>query len=57
MFSGDSDTGEPKVTMHTADGKNIVKSLHDITIKESSKSTYNIDFISKIAKAIGRIII
>ena len=27
--------------------------LEEITVKENSKSTYNIDFISKIIRAIG----
>ena len=53
IFSGDSDRGEARVTMDAADDKSKVELLENITIKENSKSTYNIDFISKIIRAIG----
>lgn len=54
IFSGDSDRGEARVTMDTNDdNKNKVELLDEITVKENSKSTYNIDFISKIIRAIG----
>ena len=53
IFSGDSDRGEAKVTMDATDDKSKVELLENITIKENSKSTYNIDFISKIIRAIG----
>ena len=33
--------------------KSKVELLEEITVKENSKSTYNIDFISKIIRAIG----
>ena len=33
--------------------KSKVELLEKITVKENSKSTYNIDFISKIIRAIG----
>ena len=35
------------------DNKSKVESLQAITVKENSKATYNIDFISKIIRAIG----
>src|SRR5215208_1402461 len=53
IFSGDSDRGEVRVTMDTDDDKSKVELLEEITVKENSKSTYNIDFISKIIRAIG----
>jgi proliferating cell nuclear antigen len=54
IFSGDSDRGEARVTMDVNDdNKSKVELLEEITVKESSKSTYNIDFISKIIRAIG----
>jgi proliferating cell nuclear antigen len=55
IFSGDSDRGEAKVTMDVDDdnNKSKVELLEEITVKENSKSTYNIDFISKIIRAIG----
>jgi hypothetical protein len=57
IFSGDSDRGEARVTMDVDDDDNNNKSkvelLEKITVKENSKSTYNIDFISKIIRAIG----
>jgi proliferating cell nuclear antigen len=53
IFSGDSDRGEARVTMDANDDKSKVELLEEITVKESSKSTYNIDFISKIIRAIG----
>lgn len=53
IFSGDSDRGEARVTMDADDDKSKVEFLEEITVKENSKSTYNIDFISKIIRAIG----
>jgi proliferating cell nuclear antigen len=54
IFSGDSDRGEARVTMDVNDdNKSKVEMLEEITVKETSKSTYNIDFISKIIRAIG----
>ena len=53
IFSGDSDRGEVKVTMDANDDKSNVESLQEINVKENSKSAYNIDFISKIIRAIG----
>lgn len=53
IFSGDSDRGEARVTIDADDDKSKVELLEEITIKENSKSTYNIDFISKIIRAIG----
>jgi proliferating cell nuclear antigen len=53
IFSGDSDRGEARVTMDADDDKSKVELLEEITVKENSKSTYNIDFISKIIRAIG----
>jgi proliferating cell nuclear antigen len=53
IFSGDSDRGEARVTMDPDDDKSKVELLEEITVKENSKSTYNIDFISKIIRAIG----
>ena len=55
IFSGDSDRGEARVTMDVDDdnNKSKVELLEEITVKENSKSTYNIDFISKIITAIG----
>ena len=54
IFSGDSDRGESRVIMHADDdNKSKVESLQAITVKENSKATYNIDFISKIIRAIG----
>jgi proliferating cell nuclear antigen len=53
IFSGDSDRGEARVTMDANDDKSKVELLEEITVKENSKSTYNIDFISKIIRAIG----
>jgi proliferating cell nuclear antigen len=53
IFSGDSDRGEARVTIDANDDKNKVEFLEEITVKETSKSTYNIDFISKIIRAIG----
>jgi len=55
IFSGDSDRGKAKVTMDVDDdnNKSKVELLEEITVKENSKSTYNIDFISKIIRAIG----
>jgi proliferating cell nuclear antigen len=53
IFSGDSDRGEARVTMDANDDKSKVELLEEITVKEGSKSTYNIDFISKIIRAVG----
>jgi proliferating cell nuclear antigen len=55
IFIGDSDRGEARITMDADDGNNKskVELLEEITVKENSKSTYNIDFISKIIRAIG----
>jgi proliferating cell nuclear antigen len=55
IFSGNSDRGEARVTMDADDdnNKSKVELLEEITVKENSKSTYNIDFISKIIRAIG----
>ena len=53
IFSGDSDRGEARVTIDANDDKSKVEFLEEITVKETSKSTYNIDFISKIIRAIG----
>jgi proliferating cell nuclear antigen len=54
IFSGDSDRGEARVTMDVNDdNKNKAEFLEEITVKETSKSTYNIDFISKIIRAIS----
>src|SRR5919112_1123184 len=56
IFSSDSDRGEARVTMDVDDdnnNKSKVELLEEITVKENSKSTYNIDFISKIIRAIG----
>jgi proliferating cell nuclear antigen len=54
IFSGDSDRGEARVTMDlNDDNKSKAEFLEEITVKETSKSTYNIDFISKIIRAIG----
>ena len=55
IFIGNSDRGEARVTMDADDGNNKckVELLEEITVKENSKSTYNIDFISKIIRAIG----
>jgi proliferating cell nuclear antigen len=53
IFIGDSDRGEARVTMDADDDKSKVELLEEITVKENSKSTYNIDFISKIIRAIG----
>ena len=53
VFSGDSDRGETRVTMDADDDKSKVDSLQAITVNENSKSTYNIDFISRIIRAIG----
>ena len=48
IFSGDSDRDEVRVTMDADDDKSKVESLHEITVKENSKYTYNINFISFI---------
>jgi proliferating cell nuclear antigen len=54
IFSGDSDRGEARVTIDANDdNKSKAEFLEEITVKETSKSTYNIDFISKIIRAIG----
>ena len=53
IFSGDNDRGEARVTIDANDDKSKVEFLEEITVKETSKSTYNIDFISKIIRAIG----
>jgi proliferating cell nuclear antigen len=54
IFSGNSDRGEARIIMQSDnDDKNKVESLQEITVRENSKSTYNIDFISKIIRAIG----
>jgi proliferating cell nuclear antigen len=53
VFSGNSDRGETRVTMDADDYKSKVDSLQAITVNENSKSTYNIDFISRIIRAIG----
>jgi hypothetical protein len=39
--------------MYADDDKNKVESLHEITVKENSKSTYSINFISKIIRSIA----
>ena len=39
--------------MYADDDKNKVESLQEIIVKENSKSTYNIDFISKIIRSIA----
>jgi proliferating cell nuclear antigen len=54
IFSSDSDRGEARVTIDANDdNKSKAEFLEEITVKETSKSTYNIDFISKIIRAIG----
>lgn len=54
IFSGDSDRGEARVTIDADDDdKSKVELLEEITVKENSKSTYNIDYISKIIRAIS----
>ena len=39
--------------MDANDDKSNIESIEEITVKENSKSVYNIDFISKIIRAIG----
>jgi proliferating cell nuclear antigen len=50
IFSGTSDKGEVRVTL---DDKSNIEYLHEINVNENSKSTYTIDYISKIIRAIG----
>jgi proliferating cell nuclear antigen len=50
IFSGTSDKGEVRVTL---DDKSKIENLQEINVKENSKSTYTIDYISKIIRAIG----
>jgi proliferating cell nuclear antigen len=57
-FSGSSDNRNAMVTVDNNNNKsdslagNVLKQL---TVKENSKSSYNIDYISKIVKAISSI--
>ena len=53
IFSGDSDRTKARVIIEADDDKSEVESLQHITVNENSKSTYNIDFTSKIIRAIG----
>ncbi len=53
-FSGISDNGNATVTIDYGDDKNNAENpLQELAVKEDSKSTYNIDYISKIVKALG----
>ena len=52
-FSGDSDIGDARVTMYKNPDKSKDESIEEIEVRQNSKSTYNIDFISKIIRAIG----
>ena len=50
-FSGNNDVGTAMVTI---DEKNNTENLlQEVAIKENSKSSYNMDYISKIVKALG----
>jgi proliferating cell nuclear antigen len=54
-FSGVSDNGNATVTIDYDDDKNNTENpvLQELAVKEDSKCTYNIDYISKIVKALG----
>jgi proliferating cell nuclear antigen len=57
-FSGSSDNGNAVVTIDNDNNKNdnlAANLLKQLTVKENSKSSYNIDYISKIVKAISSI--
>jgi proliferating cell nuclear antigen len=51
IFSGSSDKGEVKVTIdkHINNSENI----HEIDVKENSKSSYMLDYISKIMRSVS----
>src|SRR5919197_3902927 len=50
-FSGSSDKGEVRVTIdkHTNNNENI----HEIDVKENSKSSYMLDYVSKIVRSVS----
>jgi proliferating cell nuclear antigen len=50
VFSGDNDKCGIRVTM---DESSNIKNLHEIMINENSRSTYSLDFISKMIRAVG----
>jgi proliferating cell nuclear antigen len=51
IFSGSSDKGEVRVTIdkHTNNNENI----HEIDVKENSKSSYMLDYVSKIVRSVS----
>jgi len=49
-FSGNSDSGSVALTV---DGKSKIETIQDITVKENSKSGYNMDYVSKIVKILS----
>jgi proliferating cell nuclear antigen len=49
-FSGNSDSGSVALTV---DGKSKIETIQDITVKENSKSAYNMDYVSKIVKILS----
>jgi proliferating cell nuclear antigen len=52
-FSGNSDSGSVALTL---DGKKSnIETIQDITVKENSKSAYNMDYISKIVKTLSSV--
>jgi proliferating cell nuclear antigen len=50
IFAGTSDKGEVRVTI---DEKSNIENLQEIKVKEISRSTYTVEYISKIVRAIG----
>jgi proliferating cell nuclear antigen len=48
VFTGKGDSGEAHITLDQSS-----EGLEDITVKESSTSTYSLDYLSRMIKAIG----
>jgi proliferating cell nuclear antigen len=56
LFNGNSDKGEVKVTIDNKkknDKDSSEKNVQEIDVKENSKSSYMLDYISKIVRSIG----
>lgn len=49
-FSGRGDSGEGDITLESGS-----EGLEEISVKESSKATYSLDYLSKITKAVGTV--
>jgi proliferating cell nuclear antigen len=49
-FSGRGDSGEGDITLESGS-----EGLEELSVKESSKATYSLDYLSKITKAVGSV--